>query len=46
MSQAQQAVSLDIIPHLAVGSWNTDKKENKFSSYIRKFRWDLVLSHI
>ncbi len=25
---------------------HTDKKEIKFSSYIRKFRWDRVQSHI
>jgi hypothetical protein len=28
-----------------VGSLYTDKKENKFSSYMRKFRWDRVQSY-
>jgi hypothetical protein len=28
-------------------NWSyTDKKETKFSSYIRKFRWDRVQNHI
>jgi hypothetical protein len=28
------------------GGFYTDKKENKFSSYIRKFRWDRVQTYL